>query len=128
MRCSDCTLQGWDNLGDGGLLLANFVDFDTIYGHRRDTVGYAAALEAFDKRLPELLGRLDDNDLLIITADHGCDPTWSGTDHTREQIPILVSHTRLYQPIGKRRGFFDVAATVAQHLDLPAQRHGTPFR
>jgi phosphopentomutase len=123
----DCTVEGWNSLKDGGLLFANFVDFDTIYGHRRDIAGYAAALEAFDKRLPELLGRLYDDDLLIITADHGCDPTWSGSDHTREQVPLLVSSTRRYQPIGKRHGFFDVAATVAQHLGLPAQRHGVPF-
>lgn len=123
----DCTLEGWDSLQDGGLLFANFVDFDTTYGHRRDVAGYAAALEAFDKRVPELLHRLRDHDLLIVTADHGCDPTWAGTDHTREQIPILVSRTGLHQPIGKRSGFFDIAATVARHLDLPAQPHGVPF-
>ena len=86
----DATLAALDRLGDGDLLFANFVDFDTLYGHRRDVPGYAAALEAFDRRLPELEARLQPGDLCIITADHGCDPTWQGTDHTREHVPILA--------------------------------------
>lgn len=122
----NATLEGLDGLADGGLLFANFIDFDTKYGHRRDVTGYAAALEAFDARLPELLGRLRSDDLLIITADHGCDPTWSGTDHTREQVPIL-SWTSLSTPIGGRAGFADIGASVAKHLDLPAPLHGTHF-
>jgi phosphopentomutase len=123
----DCMLDGWDHLTDGGLLFANFVDFDTIYGHRRDVAGYAAALEAFDSRLPELLGRLKAGDLLVITADHGCDPTWPGSDHTREQVPILVAGRRRSSSIGKRSGFADIGATVARHLELPPLRHGLPF-
>ncbi|MBI5264704.1 MAG: phosphopentomutase [Bradyrhizobium sp.] len=122
----DRSLEGCDQLAEGGLLFANFVDFDTVHGHRRDVAGYAAALEAFDARLPELLGRLKADDLLIITADHGCDPTWAGTDHTREQVPILVvggSQAR----IGQRHGFADIAATVARHLELPPTPHGAPF-
>jgi phosphopentomutase len=123
----DRMLEGIAQLSNGGLLFANFVDFDTVYGHRRDVVGYAGALEAFDARLPELLERLKEDDLLIITADHGCDPTWPGTDHTREQVPILLSGGRTGSTIGKRDGFADIGATVARHLELPSPAHGTPF-
>jgi len=87
-------LDGWEHLADGGLLFANFVDFDTIYGHRRDVAGYAAALEAFDVRLPELVERLKTADLLVITADHGCDPTWSGSDHTANRFPSSLRDRR----------------------------------
>jgi phosphopentomutase len=124
----DRTLEGLGGLADGGLLLANFVDFDTSYGHRRDVAGYAAALEAFDRRLPELEEGLRSDDIVIITADHGCDPTWAGTDHTREHIPVLAFGPSLRPcSIGTRRTFADVAATVAAHLDLPAPRAGTRF-
>ena len=74
---------------DGAFIMTNFVDFDSEYGHRRDVPGYAQALEAFDRRLPELIAKLQPDDLLVLTADHGNDPTWRGTDHTREQVPIL---------------------------------------
>ncbi|MGE5159837.1 MAG: phosphopentomutase, partial [Gemmatimonas sp.] len=117
----------WEELRDGGLLFANFVDFDTAYGHRRDVAGYAAALEAFDRRLPELLSRLEPDDLLVVTADHGCDPTWHGTDHTREQVPVLVVGARQTAPIGRRNGFADIGATIARHLALPTPQHGQPF-
>ena len=127
MALFDATLNGLANLADGGFLFANFIDFDTLYGHRRDVAGYAAALEAFDNRLPELLSRLRSDDLLIITADHGCDPTWNGTDHTREQVPILAWTTQSSSPIGRRDGFADIGATVAKHLDLPEPLHGTRF-
>ncbi|SCB47153.1 phosphopentomutase [Bradyrhizobium yuanmingense] len=123
----DATLDGLGGLAEGGLLFANFIDFDTLYGHRRDVAGYAAALEAFDARLPELLSRLRSDHLLIITADHGCDPTWSGTDHTREQVPILAWTAQSTAPIGRRAGFADIGATVARHLDLPAPLHGAHF-
>jgi len=123
----DRTLEGFAQLRDGGLLFANFIDFDSIYGHRRDVAGYAAALEAFDARLPDLLDQLSPDDLVIITADHGCDPTWSGTDHTREQVPILVAGGRHRAPIGRRTGFADIGAAVARHLQLPALPHGLPF-
>jgi phosphopentomutase len=121
------TLEGWDGLRDGGLLFANFVDFDAVYGHRRDTAGYAAALEAFDRRVPELVARLKRDDLLVITADHGCDPTWSGTDHTREQVPILVACEKEMPAIGRRSSFADIGATVARHVELPPPQHGLPF-
>jgi phosphopentomutase len=123
----DRTLEGWAQLREGGLLFANFVDFDTNYGHRRDVAGYAAALEAFDLRLPELLAGLKSTDLLIITADHGCDPTWPGTDHTREQVPILLVSAAEMPDIGRRAGFADIGATVARHLELPPLSHGLSF-
>jgi phosphopentomutase len=124
----DRTLEGAASLADSGLLFANFVDFDSVFGHRRDVAGYASALEDFDRRLPALLAQLDDDDLLIITADHGCDPTWPGTDHTREQVPILC--WRPVSPscsLGRRTTFADVGATVASYLDLPPLNSGTPF-
>lgn len=121
----DRMLDGAQALKDGGLLFANFIDFDSLYGHRRDVAGYAAALEAFDRRLPELFTQLRSDDLLIITADHGCDPTWRGTDHTREQVPILARGGAT--PIGQRASYADIAASVAAHLDLPTPAHGTAF-
>jgi phosphopentomutase len=124
----DATLEAYDGLAGGGLLMANFIDFDTLYGHRRDIAGYAAALEAFDARLPELLRRLAPGDLLILTADHGCDPTWAGTDHTREQVPILAVGEGLGRgSIGQRSTYADIAATGAAHLGLPWQGTGAAF-
>ncbi|CAL75927.1 phosphopentomutase [Bradyrhizobium sp. ORS 278] len=120
-------LEGLDALDDGGLLFANFIDFDTLYGHRRDVAGYASALEAFDARLPELLDALRDDDLLVITADHGCDPSWSGSDHTRERVPVLIVNGRSAGSIGARTSFADTGATIAQHLQLPPTRHGNSF-
>jgi phosphopentomutase len=122
------TLEGWSALADGGLVFANFVDFDSIYGHRRDTAGYATALEEFDLRLPRLLAAMREHDLVAITADHGCDPTWPGTDHTREQVPVLLWGPSLPPgAIGRRDTFADVAATIAQHLQLPPPNAGVPF-
>ncbi|MFN4141909.1 phosphopentomutase [Aestuariivirga sp.] len=113
----DTTLANMDGLGEGGLLMTNFVDFDTEFGHRRDPVGYGRALEAFDAELPLIMARLKAGDLLILTADHGNDPTWSGTDHTREQVPVMS-----YMPglppgsFGLRRSFADIGQTIARHL------------
>jgi phosphopentomutase len=124
----DATLNGLAGLADGGLLMANFVDFDMLYGHRRDVAGYAAALEAFDSRLPELLQCLAPGDLLVITADHGCDPTWEGTDHTREQVPVLATGPGLGRgSIGRRSTYADVAAACAAHLNLRWDGSGTAF-
>jgi phosphopentomutase len=121
-------LEGFDSLADGGLLFANFVDFDTTFGHRRDVAGYASALEAFDGRLPELLSRTKQKDLIVVTADHGCDPTWSGTDHTREQVPVLITGCSAGPgSAGRRATYADVAATVAKHLDLPPPAAGAPI-
>jgi len=122
------TLEGLGSLGDGGLLMSNFIDFDSLYGHRRDVPGYAAALEAFDRRLPELTDHLREQDLLIITADHGCDPTWPGSDHTREQVPILACGPRVDAgSIGRRTSFADIAATCAAHIGLSWHAAGVEF-
>ena len=124
----DRTVDAARRLADGGLLFANLVDFDTLYGHRRDAAGYAAALEEFDTRLPELFAALREDDLAIITGDHGCDPTWSGTDHTRECIPVLAFGRHLQcRSLGRRQTFADIGATLAAHLALPASDHGTRF-
>jgi len=123
----DRTLEGLASLGDGGLLFTNFIDFDSLYGHRRDTSGYAAALEAFDARLPDLERTLKRDDLVIVTADHGCDPIWQGTDHTREQVPILAFGCATPGSVGRRTTFADVGATVAQHLALQPTSSGVPF-
>lgn len=124
----DATLAALASLDGGGLLFANLVDFDTEFGHRRDVAGYAAALEAFDRRLPELLAKLGPDDLLVITADHGCDPTWRGTDHTRERVPVLVQGAGFDGPLGVRETFADIAATVSFHLGLPAPKAGRAFK
>jgi phosphopentomutase len=124
----DRTLDAVAGLAPGGLAFANFIDFDSIYGHRRDAAGYAAALEYFDARLPEIEAALQPDDLVIVTADHGCDPTWSGSDHTREKIPVLAFGPRVAAgPIGCRTSYADVAATVARHLKLPPPAAGTAF-
>jgi phosphopentomutase len=121
----DETLRMHDQLADGGLLIANFVDFDTDYGHRRDVQGYASALEHFDRRLPQLLSRLRQGDLLVLTADHGNDPTWRGTDHTRECVPILTfSPGAPPGSIGRRESLADIGQTIAHHLGIPPLAHG----
>lgn len=124
----DSTVDAARRLAPGGLMLANFVDFDTLYGHRRDTGGYAAALEAFDARLPELLAELREDDLAVITGDHGCDPTWNGSDHTRECIPVLAFGPHVQcASLGRRGTFADIGATLAGHLGLPGGSHGARF-
>jgi phosphopentomutase len=124
----DALLAALDKAGDGDLVFANFVDFDTLYGHRRDVAGYAAALEAFDRRLPELTARLRPGDLVVITADHGNDPTFRGTDHTREHVPILAFGPGIGAgTIGRRATLADIGETVAAHLGLAPGRHGTNF-
>jgi phosphopentomutase len=124
----DRTLEGIAALADGGLLFANFIDFDTIHGHRRDPAGYAAALEAFDARVPEIQAALKPGDIVVITADHGCDPTWRGSDHTREKVPILAFGPSTGSgSIGRRETFADVAAAVSRHLALASPSAGTGF-
>ena len=125
---TDATLAEMDALPDGGLVFTNFVDFDMLYGHRRDVAGYAAALERFDQRLPELTARLKPGDLMILTADHGCDPTWSGNDHTREHVPILAAGPGLRPgTIGRRETFSDIAATLAVHLGVRQTGEGVSW-
>jgi phosphopentomutase len=123
----DRTLEVIERLPPGGFLFANYVDFDMLHGHRRDVAGYAAALERFDARLPALLASLRADDLLIVTADHGCDPTWPGTDHTREFVPILARIGGYRGPIGRRDSFADMAASVAAHLRVGWHGAGRSF-
>ncbi|MGG7565057.1 phosphopentomutase [Rhodovulum sp. DZ06] len=111
----------------GDLVFANFVEFDSLYGHRRDVAGYARALEAFDAKLPEMLEKMKRGDLLILTADHGNDPTWTGTDHTRENVPILCAGPDLQRGSFGKVAFADVAETVAAVLGLPLEGPGKPF-
>lgn len=128
MALFDAALGAMDDAGDGDLVFANFVDFDTLFGHRRDIPGYAAALEAFDRRLPEALSRLGPGDLLVLTADHGCDPSWTGTDHTRERVPVFGTAPGLRGgAVGMRPTFADIGETVAEHLGLAPGPHGTSF-
>ncbi|MFC5385117.1 phosphopentomutase [Aquamicrobium segne] len=128
MAMFDQALEAMDEAQDNDLVFANFVDFDTEYGHRRDPTGYAAALEAFDRRLPEALARLKSGDLFLLTADHGNDPTWHGTDHTREQIPIMGLAPGLAGGhVGLRSSFADIGETVAEHLGLAPGKYGNSF-
>ncbi|WP_122074978.1 phosphopentomutase [Pseudophaeobacter sp. EL27] len=117
--------QAIETAEEGSLTFANFVEFDSLYGHRRDIAGYARALEWFDAELGKLLPRLRPGDMLVLTADHGNDPSWPGTDHTREQVPVLVAGCGT-GCIGQR-AFVDVAASVAAHLNVAAQGPGRSF-
>lgn len=112
-----------------GLSFLNLVDFDALYGHRRNTVGYKEALEAFDARIPELLEHMQDDDLLIITADHGNDPTYKGTDHTREYIPVMVYSKSLQQTGALVPGghFADIAATISENFGVKQTENGRSF-
>ena len=124
----NATLDALNNHDDHSVVFTNFVDFDMLYGHRRDTGGYARALEAFDRRLPELLSVLKRGDLVIATADHGCDPTWPGHDHTREHVPVLAFGPDVKPvPLGKRKSFSDIGQTLAEHLDLAPLDTGQSF-
>ncbi|MEX6508885.1 phosphopentomutase [Jiella sp. M17.18] len=128
MALFDRMLEALDDAADGDLVFANFVDFDTLFGHRRDVAGYAAALEAFDARLPELQARLRPGDIAIVTADHGCDPTFRGSDHTRECVPVLVFGPQVSPgTIGRRETFADIGESAAAHLGLPPGPHGRSF-
>jgi len=112
-----------------GLVFANLVDFDTQYGHRNDVAGYAANLERFDVRLSALLPRLRDDDLLVVTADHGNDPTTPSTDHAREYVPLLVTGHRVGAGVdlGTRRTFADLGQTLAELFGVGPLAHGTSF-
>ncbi len=124
----DATKDAMSQAQDNTLVFTNFVDFDSAYGHRRDVDGYARALEYFDTRLPELMDTMDDDDLLILTADHGCDPTWPGSDHTREYIPVLCYGPKVTPAnIGRRDTFADIGQTLARHFDLKPLDYGTSF-
>ncbi len=122
----NATLQAIGEARDGDLVFTNFIDFDQLYGHRRDVAGYADCLEKFDRRLPELIALLRPGDLVILTADHGNDPTYKGTDHTRENIPVMAFGPKIDgRYAGHLQTYADVAQTLAAHLALPPLRHGT---
>lgn len=121
----DATIEEMKIAPDNSIVFTNFVDFDSTWGHRRDVPGYAGGLELFDRRLPELMALVQEGDLLILTADHGCDPTWEGTEHTREHIPVLI-----YGPgvkpgsLGYRDTFADIGQTVATYFGLSDMEYG----
>jgi phosphopentomutase len=128
MALFDRAMEAIGDARAGDLVFANFIDFDTLFGHRRDIAGYAAALEAFDRRLPEATGALEPGDLLLLTADHGCDPSWTGSDHTRERVPVFgVASGLPGGSVGLRKTYADIGETIAEHLGLPAGRHGRSF-
>ncbi|WP_094603288.1 Phosphopentomutase [Sporomusa silvacetica DSM 10669] len=113
-----------------GLIMANLVEFDSVYGHRNDAAGYAQALEEFDLALASFKAKLTEDDLLFITADHGCDPTLAGTDHTREYVPLLAYHHHLPEQVinlGVRSTFADLGATIADNFGLPPLAYGQSF-
>jgi phosphopentomutase len=121
----EASLDALDNLADGGFIMTNFVDFDTNFGHRRDPTGYGKLLEEFDAMLPGAFARIKDGDLLLLTADHGNDPTWKGTDHTREQVPIMTFMKGMVPgSIGHRMCFADIGQTVARHLGIAPLKAG----
>ncbi|PKH22581.1 phosphopentomutase [Enterobacterales bacterium CwR94] len=122
----DATIKEMAIAPDNAIVFTNFVNFDSDWGHRRDVPGYAGGLELFDRRLPELMAQVKEGDILILTADHGCDPTWEGTEHTREHIPVLI-----YGPgvkpgyLGARDTFADIGQTVAKYFGLSDMEYGT---
>ena len=121
-------LRAVAGLAPGGLAVTNFVDFDMVFGHRRDVAGYADALEKFDLMLPEFVAAMQPGDLAIVTADHGCDPTWTGTDHTRERVSVLAFGPGIaYGPIGLRASFADIGQAIARHLGIPPLTHGAAW-
>lgn len=122
----DLTVHAMDDLPEGGLLFANYVDFDTLYGHGRDPLGYAAALEALDARLPALFAAQRPGDMLILSADHGNDPTWRGKDHTRERVPVLISGGKELVGLGVRQ-MADMGASITEHLGVDGTGHGLSF-
>ena len=126
--CLDATLAYMDTAFDG-LLFVNLVDFDMVYGHRRDPFAYARALAEFDQALPAITGKMHPEDLLIITADHGCDPTYKGTDHTREYAPLLAFQTVFtrHTHLKERDSFADIAATIAENYGLPQRYDAASF-
>ncbi|EGO8386867.1 phosphopentomutase [Enterococcus faecalis] len=111
-----------------GLSFTNLVDFDALYGHRRDVKGYAKAIEDFDDRLPEIMAAMAEDDLLLITADHGNDPTFPGTDHTREYVPLLAYSKKMTKQGSLPQGFYsDISATIAENFEVPATENGQSF-
>lgn len=128
MALFDATLAALRTAPPGSLIFTNFVDFDSSFGHRRDVPGYARALEEFDARLPDLEALLQPDDMVMIAADHGCDPTFPGSDHTREHIPVIAFGPQIQpQFIGRRDSFADIGQTIADHLRIAPLKHGISF-
>jgi phosphopentomutase len=124
----DDTIKQVKEVKDYSIIFTNFVDFDSEYGHRRDVKGYKEALEYFDSRLPEILAHVGEDDLVVLLADHGNDPTWKGTDHTREHVPVIFYNKKLGgKDIGVLNTFADVGQTIATYLGLPKLKHGSSF-
>ncbi|MCK5297138.1 MAG: phosphopentomutase [Alphaproteobacteria bacterium] len=124
----DKTLEEIKTAKDRSIVFTNFVDFDMLWGHRRDVAGYAAGLEYFDRRLPEIKAILQPEDIVIITADHGCDPTAKGTDHTREHVPIIVFGKSIKpMNLGKLETFADIGQSIATYFGLSEMEYGTSF-
>jgi phosphopentomutase len=126
MALFDALLKVQDEAGDGSLTFVNFVDFDQAFGHRRNVQGYSQALHQMDERLPEFMAKLKDGDLVVITADHGCDPTWPGSDHTREHIPMIFFGPGIApRELGISETFSDIGQTLAKHLGVPTLSNGS---
>jgi phosphopentomutase len=122
----DASLAEFKIAKEDSIIFTNFVNFDADFGHRRNISGYAVALEYFDKRLPEMIELLGKDDLLVLTADHGCDPTWPGTDHTREHIPVIFYGDKVKAgSVGLRDTFADIGQSIADFHNLPALDYGT---
>ena len=126
MALFDALLKVTDEAGDKSLTFVNFVDFDMLFGHRRDIKGYANALHELDARLPEFIDRLKEGDMVVVTADHGCDPSWPGSDHTREHIPMIFFGPAVKpQELPISETFSDIGATLAKHLGVKPLSNGT---
>ena len=124
----DATLAEMKTAPNGSLVFVNFEDFDMLYGHRRDVQGYAKALEYFDSRLPEVKNFIKSEDVIIITADHGNDPTYEGTDHTREQVPVLVFGPDIKsENLGQRNTYADIGQSIAAYLQIEPLAYGESF-
>lgn len=124
----DITLEQVMTSPENSIIFTNFVDFDMYWGHRRDAKGYAEGLEYFDERLPDIIPLLREDDIVFITADHGNDPTYKGTDHTREQVPMLLFGPKIVSRFaGESRTFADIGQTIAKYFDLEPFKHGTSF-
>lgn len=121
----NATIEQMKKAPDNSIVFTNFVDFDSTWGHRRDIAGYAGGLEFFDRRLPELMELVKEGDILILTADHGCDPSWKGTEHTREHIPILIYGPKVKPgSLGYRDTFADIGQTIAKYFGLSSMDYG----
>ena len=124
----DATIEHMGTAKDNSIIFTNLVNFDQDFGHRRDPIGYAEALEYLDKRLPDIFKELNNDDIVFFTADHGCDPTWPGNDHTREYVPMLSYHNNISSVnLGERTSFADLGQTLADLFDLEAMDYGKSF-